>query len=66
MTHCRMLWKAGRVPNRSGLSWRAMACMLSKRGGSYAREKGRKNVLHAASPSIGRTLTMRIMPACMW
>ena len=36
------------------------------RGRSCSRQQEREDGRHAASPSSGRTLTTRIMPACMW
>ena len=45
----------------------AVALVLGKRGcRDRRRQHEHQNALHAGSPSIGRTLTTRIMPACMW
>ena len=45
-----------------------MAVMLRerRRGERGRRGKGDEEPHHAAAPSIGRTVTIRIMPACMW
>ena len=44
-----------------------MSRMLGESGrGESAGKQPDQEGLHAASPSIGRTLTTRIMPACMW
>jgi hypothetical protein len=43
-----------------------MARMLGKGGRRGAERQEEGQPLHAAAPSIGRTVTTRIMPACMW
>lgn len=44
-----------------------MAGMLRHGWGRGASEQqGEEQARHAPSPSIGRTVTTRIMPACMW
>ena len=65
MAHCRVLRQACGLGRRGWLSRRAMAAVLSKSGSGYAGEKSCKEILHAASPSMGRTFTTRIIPACM-
>jgi hypothetical protein len=52
---------------RRRLGGLGMAFVLRQRGrGRSGGEEEQGQALHAASPSIGRILTMRIMPACMW
>lgn len=36
------------------------------RDGGGAGEQGEEQAVHQASPSSGRTVTTRIIPACMW
>ena len=65
MTHRGMLGRAG------GRAWRRrcgrMAGVLGHSGGCNSDEEERQESAgHAFSPSSGRTVTTRIMPACMW
>ena len=58
--------RLGRRP-RHGHSGHVVSLVLRHcRGGERRRQQHREQALHAASPSIGRTVTTRIIPACMW
>ena len=63
MSQGRMLRQAGGAARWSGGGRRGLA--LGKRRCGYAGQQEREDDLHAASPSSGRTVTTRIIPACM-
>jgi hypothetical protein len=68
MPHRGMLGRAGRSLRLGLLRLRPMlvALMLREGGSRARRQQSEQNASHAAAPSSGRTVTTRIMPACMW